>query len=450
MKATLAVLLLFIVLFIACVSEQAARSELDLYLDAAFDVWQFHGAYLVARGDSVLASGGRGFADLESRRPNTSDTRFLIGSATKPFTAIAIMKLWQEGKIDLDAPLAKYLKDYPSDVADRVTIGHLLSHRSGIPDLVRNQEFARRITEAMEPEEIVTYFRDLPLEFAPGSDYAYSSSNYVLLGLVVEAVAGPPWADYMQENICRPLGMTATGVFQDYPDLPDFAIGYAPGQAGPMTAAPVIDPSCGYAAGSLASTVEDLYKLCIALDDTILLSREAIDLMLTPHSPAYGYGWLVDDFGGHRLAAHGGGLPGYASIVQRWVDDSVCVIVLSNNVMAPAHTIATALAAIALGEQYEMPKVKTPIELSIERLAQFEGEYILTGGESRVIKMNGPHLTAQRGRGPAYPILPETETRFYFGHDHTTTLEFIRDAGGSISGHIFRQAFQIDTAHIRP
>ncbi|RKX27207.1 MAG: hypothetical protein DRP45_01580 [Candidatus Zixiibacteriota bacterium] len=433
-------------LVLSCQGTRSTATEYELYIDRAVEVWQFQGSYLVAKGDSILARGGRGFANLSEQRSNGPKTKFLIGSTTKPFTAIAILQLVEKGLVDLNLPFRTYINDYTAERADKVTVHYLLSHRSGIPDVVSNPEFSSKMRESITPHEIVEFFQDRPLDFTPGSRYSYSSSNYVLLGLIVEAVTGPSWNQYIQEHICRKIGMENTGVYYDYAERSDFASGYAPGPSGSLVEVPPIHPSCGYAAGALASTVDDLYQLHKALYDTTLLDCLSIDMMLTQHSPTYGYGWLIDDFGGHRLTAHGGGAPGYVSIMQRWLDDSICAIVLCNNVRVPAYTIANALAAIALGERYDMPIVKTPLSIQHERLAECVGTYELGSGEYRVVSQGNGGLLVQRSSGPARPVFPEAEDKFYFGRDHLTTISFIRDDLNNVVAHTLTQAFDQDTA----
>lgn len=434
------------VMQVSCGEQDVSSDEFEEYMDSASLVWEFKGTYLASKGDSILARGARGMADLTAQRENVPETKFLIGSTTKPFTAIAILQLAERGLIELNSPISDYLPDYSKEAGERVTIHHLLSHRSGIPDVLTNREFFARVGEPMAPAEIVEFFENQPLNFDPGERYEYSSSNYVLLGLIIEQVTGETWADYIDENILKPCGMTNTGVFYDYPNRDDFALGYTSDKSGATVRAPFIHPSCGYAAGALASNVDDLFRLNLALYDGTLLGEEMLDSMLTPHSPTYGYGWMIDEFGGHRLTAHGGSAPGYASIVQRWVDDSVFVVVLCNSNAVRAHTIANGLAGLALGEEVDMPVQKSPIITGREELEEYEGKYVRRSGEYLYIELIGGNLTSRFGDGTPLSILPEAEDRFYFGHDPMTTLTFIRDSAGDITAHVLTQAFEKDTA----
>lgn len=440
------VILVTIIINISCDSRQTAITEFDAYVNEAEKVWQFRGSFLVAKGDSILFRGSRGYANESERSYNEPETKFLIGSVTKPFTAIAVLQLVEKGLVDVNDPVSEYITDYPEKAADKITVHHLLAHRSGIPDVINNPNFVSRVHEKMTPQEIVGFFRDYPLDFTPGEKYAYSSSNYVLLGLIIEKIIDYSWEEYVHKFICVPAGMENTGVFADYAERSDFATGYSPTPSGSLIQAAPINPTCGYAAGSLASTVDDLFKLHTALDKNTLLDRNSVAAMQKQYSPTYGYGWLVNDFGGHRLVAHGGGVPGYVSLIQRWPDDSVCVIVLSNNVVVPAHSIANALAAVAMDEPYEMPVIKKPVRLESNRLNEYEGDYKLKSGEIRKVYQTGGQLMVQRSSGFPNPVVPEAIDRFFFAHDHMTTLNFFRDSAGDITGQILQQSFDLDTA----
>jgi CubicO group peptidase (beta-lactamase class C family) len=444
----LSYLLIFVgaLLVLSCQGRQSTVTDFELYIDRAVEVWGFQGSYLVARGDNILARGSRGYADLADQRTNSPETKYLIGSMTKPFTAIAILQLVERGLVDLDQEISEYIDYYPSARNSAITVHDLLCHRSGIPDLLRNPKFVQRIRDSISPQEMVSCFHDEPLAFEPGSQYAYSSSNYVLLGLIIEAVSGLTWEEYVDNRICVPVGMENTGVYNDYPLRSDFAKGYYTDQSGSLTAVPPVHPSLGYSAGALASTVDDLFGLNTALYDTTLLTLHSLETMFTAYSPTYGYGWFVDDFGGHKFTAHRGGTPGYVSIIQRWIDDSVCVIVLSNDVSVSAHTIANALAGIALHESCDMPQNKQPIPITSDDLALFEGEYKLDSGDLRRVCLRDGQLVVQHSTGPARLVLREQGDEFYFAHDQMTTIMFVRDPAGVVVAHVLNQAFDQDTA----
>jgi len=439
--------ILVIVVYSSCEKAETVADQYEKYIDSAEEVWGFQGSWLLAKGDSILAQGSRGMANLDANRPNTPETKFMIGSLTKSFTAIATMQLVEKGLIDLDKTISDYLSDYPTETGNEITVHHLLCHRSGIPDPLRNREFIARMGSPIEPAEIVSFFKDQPLDFQPGEKYEYSSANYVLLGLIIEAVSGQAWEDYIEVNICGTCGMLNTAVFKGYADREDVALGHSWSEhGGGLSILPVIHPSFGYSAGALTSTVGDLFKLNLGLYSGSLLSPESIELMLTPHSPTYGYGWYVDDFGGHSLTGHGGGVPGISSLIQRWVDDSVCVVVLCNRSGLKTHTIANALAAIALDENVDMPVIKKPIDVKGDALTEYEGKYVRQSGEHVVISILNGVLNSQVSDGRPYQLLPESTDKFFLNHDMMTTITFIRDSTNTVNSYILAQAFERDTA----
>ncbi len=435
-----------IIIAISCGGSSSESGKMSDYLHQADKVWGFRGSVLVAQNGKILLSDGYGFADRTANRRNTPETQFLIGSMTKTFTAIAIMQLVERGEIALDDHISKYLPDYPKETADKITIDNLLAHTSGIPDLLAVPGFRRLIGGEITPDQMIDLFKNLQLEFEPGSQSSYSNSGYVLLGKIIEAVSGQDYYEFIKDNITAPLGMDHTGYYPDYSELTDFAVGYFRKPDETLSEAPVIHPSAGYSAGGLASTTDDLYLLCKALYDTTLLPQSAVTTMITPHADHYGYGWLIDTLGGHLLTEHGGGTPGFSSIFQRWVDDSLCVIILSNVSGMPVNTMAISLAAIVFGEPYEPPVNKQPITVDPGQLEQYIGLYKLGPNDFRTIGIHNDRLYSERNDGPKAPLIPEAPDKFYFANDQMVTITFLRDKDGLIDAQVFRRVFDIDTA----
>jgi CubicO group peptidase (beta-lactamase class C family) len=200
------------------------------------------------------------------------------------------------------------------------------------------------------PSQTVARFRDLPLDFEPGSAWRYSNVGYILLGVIIEQASGQPYEAYLQENILDPLGMDDSGYDHNRDDL---AVGYTAG----FEKAQYIDMTFPLSAGALYSTVEDLYRWDQALVGEQLLPRPLLDAMQTPHaripdsgSASYGYGWVVDSLAGHRSVGHSGGIDGYAANITRFPDDGLTVIVLSNQQTVNPGFISNQLAEIVLGQ----------------------------------------------------------------------------------------------------
>jgi len=219
---------------------------------------QFMGAVLVARENEVLLDKGYGFANLEWNIPDSPKTKFRLGSITKQFTAASILLLEERGKLKVDDPVKKYMPDAPA-VWDRITIFNLLTHTSGIPNFTSFSDYRKLEPFSATPEELVTRFRDKPLDFQPGERWSYSNSGYVLLGYLIEKISGESYAQFLQDNIFKPLGMVDSGYDSNSTVIPNRASGYAPNKDGLVNAG-YIDMTIPLSAGGLYSTTEDLLR----------------------------------------------------------------------------------------------------------------------------------------------------------------------------------------------
>lgn len=431
--------------------EVAAR--LDKYLQRAVDAWHFSGTVLVAVDGQVVLAKGYGWANVVFEEPNTPTTKFYIGSITKTFTAAAIMKLHERGEIALDAPLTRYLPDYPSDPGDRITVSELLSHTSGIPNYTDHPEINFKREQPMTPVELIDFFKGRPLLFEPGTQFSYSNSNFVLLGEIIEAVSGQSYEAFLHHEILKPLGMLDSGYGRREAAHPELADGYTLDQDHDYVEAVPVHLSVLYAAGALYSTAEDLLKWDQGLYGNKILSQESIDDMFAPRAHGYGYGWAIDSLYGRRLVYHGGFLDGFNCTMDRWLDDRLCIIVLSNEDLAPVKKIARSLAAICFGEPYSEPRLKTPAVIPGEALGDYVGAYQVCPGAFRFITLSDGALYAQVGNAPPERLWPEARDIFYFNDDNTRTLTFVRGADGRMESQILfdnERRFQADRIQLGP
>lgn len=214
---------------------------------------------------------GYGLANQAAGTPNTPDTKFRIGSLTKQFTAALVMKLVEQGQLKLDGRVGDYLPDYPSAAGRALTLHQLLSHTAGLPEYLALPGFAAIATTSQTPTQLVALFAGQPLDFAPGSQYQYSNSNYILLGAIIEKVTGKSYAQAFDSQIARPARLRATAYAPTEPTDPRRAAGYIATPNG-LQPAPPIHMSVPYAAGSITSTVTDLYRWNQALLGTSVLS----------------------------------------------------------------------------------------------------------------------------------------------------------------------------------
>lgn len=424
--------------------EPAAR--MGEYLRAARQFWNFQGSVLVSRSGEAAFEASLGMARLEDGVENTPSTRFLIGSVTKTFTAAAVMQLADKGLLDFDDPLRKYVPEYPEKTGAAITIRHLLTHTSGVPEAVTDPRALGDMTKPKTPLELIGLIEDKDLDFAPGERAAYSNTGYVLLGLVIERVSEKSYYDYIRDHVCGPLGMASTGYKEDWRDAPGFARGYVEGRNGQLAEAPRIHLSLGFSAGALYSTVRDLLKWDAGLRGDAILSRDSREMMFRAARDGFGCGWLVMETWGRKDLAHGGGAPGFNAWVERWPDEDVFIAVLSNNGGSPVGEIGRSLAAILFGEPYQFPGSRGIVSIDPDLLGGYTGAYRIDAQNVREVLREGRALFVIRNGGRKYPILPYGEDRFFFPNDKGATVRFLRDDAGQVTGHVFHQLGLDETA----
>ncbi len=333
---------------------------IDKLLNQYQDYGQLNGAVLVAEHGKVILRKGFGMANMEWDIPIEPNTKFRIGSVTKQFTATLILLLAEEGKIDLQSPMTKYLKDYRKDTGDQVTVHHLLRHTSGIPSYTTPSFFENESREAFEVEEFINKFASGELEFEPGSEFRYNNSGYYLLGAIIESVTGDSYASVLQERIFDPLGMTDTGYDMHAAIIKNRAQGYQKTPDGYINAA-YLDMGSPFAAGSIYSTVDDLFKWDQALHGDKLLSTKSKELMVEPGHGQYGYGVVISEptIGTKKLnlIQHGGGINGFNCDLARFVDQKHVIVILDNVAQGQYHRNMTmGIAAILEDQPFESPK----------------------------------------------------------------------------------------------
>jgi CubicO group peptidase (beta-lactamase class C family) len=373
---------------------------------------KFMGTALVARDGQVVFSKGYGFANLEWKIPNTPDTKFRLGSVTKQFTAASILLLEERGKLSVTDPVKKYMPDAPA-AWDKITIRHLLTHTSGIPNFTGFADYQKLEPFKSTPAELVARFRDKPLDFQPGEKWSYSNSGYVLLGYLIEKISGETYEKFVTENIFQPLGMKDTGYDSNTAIIARRAEGYEMNR-GEYQHAGFIHMSTPHAAGALYSTTEDLLKWEQGLYGGKLLKPASLEKMTTPFLDNYAFGLTVQTAGGHKKISHGGGIEGFNTVLEYYPDDKLAVVVLENSSGAASPgDIADKLAAVAHGEQVKLTSERKEITLPPEALHRVVGAYKMQDGPVLLITLNGAQLTTKLGNQPPIPLFAESESRFF-------------------------------------
>jgi len=354
---------------------------------------------LIDQGGEIVYERNIGYADIGNHVPATRNTVYKIGSITKSYTALAVLQLVEKGEIDLDANVSTYLKDYEGP-AGNVTVRNLLTHTSGIPNYTALPEAREKLSWAVTTrEDIVDLFKDKPLEFEPGSNFSYSNSGYYLLGLIVEAVSGSDYYDYIKTNVFESFDLKATFT-GDYAEIvPQQARGYTVTPEGFANADPTLKLA-PFSAGSLDASAADLIKYRRAVFKSESISQELREMVTqTSAFPGgiqmrYALGaLLVSDFHGHRRWGHSGGISGFGSYHAYFPDDDITLVVLVNANGAP---ISPGNLAVKMAREiFMVPQPgDSEVEVSEQVLESYVGKYSMSpfrlfGEFARIVLKDG-------------------------------------------------------------
>lgn len=307
----------------------------------------------VARGAELVYVKTPGFAELEFAVNANEETMFRIGSVTKQFTAAAILKLAERGKLSIDDPLTRFLPDYPMQ-GHEITLRHLLTHTSGLPNYTDlGPVWERHMAERLSDAEMLALWKDKPLEFAPGERWKYSNSGYYLLGIVIEKVSGKGYAEFLRETFFEPLQLTRTRYDSNEELLLNRAQGYT-FQGERFGNDGLLDLGQPGAAGGLISSASDLVRWQIALVEGRAISKASYEEMTLPFLLAngketnYGMGLQLDRQAGQRCVWHGGGINGFNSVLLYFPDAKLSIAAISNSEGARADALGLALASALL------------------------------------------------------------------------------------------------------
>ncbi|HVA33533.1 MAG TPA: serine hydrolase domain-containing protein [Candidatus Baltobacteraceae bacterium] len=319
-------------------SPRVDPTSLDSVMRGALAADRITGAQVgVAVNGKLVANAGYGFEDVGTHAPVTPATHFEIGSTTKQFTAAAILQLREAGKLRLDDPLGKYVPDYP--LGKSITIEQLLWQVSGIPDYLNDVPHIERIAIANPAgglDAVLGAIKGRPLYFAPGTQWRYSNTNYVLLGAIVDRVSHMPWEEYVRRNVFTRAGMTQSAFIGDEARLAHMASGYGVDERGNPKRALTIPEGWAGAAGAIVSTAGDMAKWDDAFFSGKIVDAADVRLATTAHvlpsgaSTGYGFGWFVDTLDGQKRIWHGGETLGFDALNEYFPQLGEAEIILTN------------------------------------------------------------------------------------------------------------------------
>ena len=419
-------------------------SDYDKMLSEQFKPGETGCAALVAKKGQIIYNKAFGMANLELNIPMQPDMVFRIGSITKQFTAVAILQLMEQGKLSLQDDITKFIPDYPTQ-AYTITIEHLLTHTSGIKSYTSITDYFTNVRKDMKPEEVINLFKNQPMEFAPGTKWNYNNSGFFLLGYIIEKITGKTYAEYIQENFFTPLGMTSSCYGSDIRIIKNRASGYQQGNDGPENS-DYCSMTQPYSAGSIMSTVGDLFKWHQAVHSYKLVKKETIDKAFTEYKlkngegTGYGYGWFLSQLQGSPTIEHGGGIFGYLTSSIYLPEEDVFVALFSNNTGKGPEFTSLKMAAMAIGK----PLNTNEIKLDEATLDEYVGIYANPRGMEVTITREGTQLSANLAGAGARKLLPLEKDKFLVEYAFMYAT-FKRDDNGRIVSFVTDDRGKPDT-----
>lgn len=362
---TIAALISLVFFSIPLYSQMSNRlsSRIDSIVSPLVATNNYGGTVLVSKNGTILHLKAYGKANRESDIDNAPETKFFLASISMTFTATAILKLQEEGKLTIDDPLTKYFPD--NKIWSGITLRQMLAQRSGIPaiDRIHGMNYDSMTKFNQTASSLIRMFEKESLLFPPGSKYNHGKSEYILLARIIEMVSGKSFGAYLKQSIFEPLAMKNTGHYVNDKEIIQYlAKGYAPKGLFDLEAAFQLDPSSKTGHASIYSTVYDLDLFAQAVIGNKLLNKKSWDLMFTDHGDQEGFGWFMRPHLDRDRVLMNGRFPGYSSYIAIYPKEKLVVVVLSNNYTSVPTDMGTMIAAEVLGEKYE------PLKLSNTKL----------------------------------------------------------------------------------
>ncbi len=378
---------------------------------------------LVCKNGQVVYEKAFGYQDAAKKIPNTVNTVYQIKSTTKEFTAAIILKLAEQHQLSLDDKLSKYFPGFKR--GNEISIKHLLTHTSGIYEILRDTTAVKESTAPRSKERMLSFFKDKPLDFDPGTQYAYCNSGYMLLGLIIEQVTHQPYEKVVRALILKPLGMTHSGF--DFAGLKSAnkAIGYTKYTQTVKEVTTPWDSTATYSAGSLYSTVGDLYRWHKGVLNYKVYNKKSLAMATTPFLEGYGLGCWIDTIFDKKVVSHGGNILGFTGYYGRIQEEDVCIIILNNIFNHQIETIGQSILAILYNKPYNY---FDELQLTPAVLDQYVGNYDVNTNYRVKIIRTGDQMFLKRNDQAVIPIYAYKKDVF-FQKDDDIRIAFKNEHG---------------------
>lgn len=411
------ILIIFFLSFALILSNQYSDShsmteKFDEYLERHQSNKELNGNVLITKGDSVIFSKSYGYSNKEKQSKNKASTKFLIGSITKPFTALAVLLLEQDGKIDLDSKLSEYFPDFKS--SDKITIKQLLNHTSGLADYKSIDDwYEDSQSDKTTPYTTIKKMNGKPLLFEPGTNFRYSNVGYILLGLIIEKVSGVSFSEFVEDRILSPLKLENTGIIENNSVVTNLAEGYTTTPRESIEAE-YINYNQPFSSGNMYSTTEDLLKFTKAIMNSELIPA-AKTKEIFESGKYYGYGWGIRIFDGIKAYGHYGGMNGFVGAITYIPNGDYFICILTNNDNTPKVRITNDLVSILFNKDVTLPVKTDLISISDDLKNQVIGKYKIKDNHFLSIFENEGKLYLQEGNNEKHEMFPYDKYKFSFG-----------------------------------
>ncbi len=409
------------------------KAKLDQFFDRLAEKNKAMGSLVIVKDGKVLYSRAIGYSQITDtvKKPLTVANRFRIGSITKMFTAAMILQLVDEGKLKLTDTLGKFLPEVPN--ANKITIAQILSHRSGIPNVGRQQNAQGNVnTTPLTREEHLALIVKARPDFEPDTKSGYSNSGYFILGLIIEKLTGKSYEAALQEKIARKIGLrdtyTATGNI-DVNRNESITYFILPG--GDWKQVPETHPSILFGAGAIISTPNDLATFIKSLFDDKIVSKESLELMKTMRD-GEGSGMVTFEVGGKTFYGHTGGADNYGAWLMYLPEEKLAVAYTTNAKVYPVKDIVNGVVDIYYNKPFQIPTFES-IAVSPELLDKYVGVYSMNGGPNKfTITREGTTLYARPpGAQTATPLEATAQDKFKIDNGTATGIVIEFDAANN-------------------
>lgn len=408
-KAVLTTLIVLTLSQIGLAQTNFDKTKLDNYFNALEQNDKFMGSVAVSKNGEIIYKKSIGFADVENNIKATEKSKYRIGSITKSFTTVLILKAVEEKKLNLNQTIDKWFPEIIN--AKDITVKHLLNHRSGIHNFTNNKDYLTWNTQPKTEKELVEIIVKGGSDFNPDSKAEYSNSNFVLLTFILEKTFSKSYSDLLQEFIVKPLGLTNTYVFGKINPLNNECKSYS--FAGTWKAETETDFTIPLGAGAITSTPTDLTIFADALFNGKLVTNESLEIMKTIKD---GYGIGLFQFPFHNSVGYGhtGGIDGFSSVYSHFADDKISYALISNGTNFNNNNISIAVLSAVYDKPYEIPTF-TAFNLTSEDLDKYLGVYSSNQIQLKItITKEGNTLIAQGSGQPSFPLEATGKDKFKF------------------------------------